>query len=133
MKNWEKYEKKIRALRTIRFGVTAKGEVNYCSETGCRKCIFEMRSEDNCCSERALEWLYSEYKEPKLKLTKEEKVFLDAITYPDYLIRREEEGHLFLSGYGFNILLKPEMFSFINYEKVWRIKELKELEVDEWD
>ena len=130
MKNWEKYEKKIRALRTIRFGVTAKGEVNYCSETGCRKCIFEMRSEDNCCSERALEWLYSEYKEPKLKLTKEEKAFVDAIVCSDYHIRRNIDG-LFLYGYIVSIGIKPEMFPFIDSEKDWSIEELKALEVEE--
>ena len=134
MKNWEKYKETLMHTGTM-FGVEDdSGEPYYCDDINCGACIFDKDNlwhDKRLCGYSRMDWLYSDYEEPKPKLTKEERVFLDAITYPDYLIRREEEGHLFLSGYGFNILLKPEMFSFINYEKVWRIKELKELEVEE--
>ena len=133
MKNWEKYKETLMHTGTM-FGVEDdSGEPYYCDDINCGACIFDKNNlwhDKRLCGYSRMDWLYSDYEEPKPKLTKEEKAFVDAIVRPDYDIRRNEYD-LYLSGYTMSISLKPKMFSFIDSSRSWSIEELKQLEVEE--
>lgn len=57
MKNWEKYEEKIKALGIHDFSVTKDGEARECSDKSCRDCIF---NSDRSCMYEMSHWLYDE-------------------------------------------------------------------------
>ena len=128
MKNWERYESEIKELGLGEFAVKLSGEASTCANTRCCECMF--RGAKGLCRTAVVNWLYKDYEELRPRLTKEEKIFVDAIVHPGYNIRRNGDG-LFLYGCIVSIQLKSEMFSFIDSGKSWTIGELKELEVEE--
>ena len=134
MKNWEKYESELKEIGTT-FGVSRHSGILYECEVdiACYSCIFaNEHSGKRACSIRRMEWLYSDYKEPQPKLTKEERAIIDAFDYTDYCIRRNVAGELWLYAEASQLALKKELFPFITWEsnKAWSIAELKELEVE---
>lgn len=87
MKNWEYWEKELRAIGNFDFAVV-NGMVKSCSGTCCDDCKFG----NSCnCNDGRLTWLYSD-KEPTL--TQEEKTFVDMLK--DGYIARDKSGLLLL-------------------------------------
>lgn len=126
MKNWEKYEKEIRA-NFMRFGINKYGQIVDCRDIRCFECGFE----DNC-GEDQINWLYSDYEEPKPMLTKEESILLNSLEYPEGMdIYRNQEGEVYLGTYAIAVGLKKDMFSFIAPGLRYAVPELKELEIEE--
>lgn len=56
MKNWEKYEKEIKALGIGNLAVDKNGKIGDCGEMECEKCI----GYKNGCDNAFTEWLYQE-------------------------------------------------------------------------
>lgn len=128
MKNWEKYEKEIKA-NFMRFGINKYGEMVDCRDIRCFECEF-----GDDCTEHQIDWLYSDYEEPKPKpkLTKGEFIFLNSLEHPEGLIiRRNLEGDVYLGTYIISVGLRKEMFSFIAPGQEYTVSELKELEIEE--
>ncbi|MBC5667340.1 hypothetical protein H8S00_04985 [Eubacterium sp. BX4] len=72
MLNIEKYKDKLMELGVINLNklALAQGHLQRCDgNTKCRECLFFNQS-DYLCSDRALKWLFSEYKEPKVDWSK---------------------------------------------------------------
>ena len=57
MKNWEKYEKEIKALGINNFSVSKDGEVDECVNKRCSECRF---GEEGKCFENIVDWLYED-------------------------------------------------------------------------
>ncbi len=56
MKNWEKYEKEIKALGIGNLAVDKNGKIGDCREMECEKCI----GYKNGCDNAFTKWLYQE-------------------------------------------------------------------------
>lgn len=144
MKNWEKYEEKVKEV-DYKFGVVGD-EIKGCDAINCKDCIFRSGIQ---CNPGRIKWLYSDYEEPKPKLTKEEravvKAFSSAMSAARYHIARSEDGTLCIYNisparreydwytYSSVPTLNPNLFPFITWEsgKAWSIGELMELEAKE--
>ena len=133
------------------FGVEDdSGEPYYCDDINCGACIFDKNNlwhDKRLCGYSRMDWLYSEYKEPKPKLTKQERVAVEVFQdAPDkYYIARNENGALYIY-FGIPIRgehkwgtlnqaleFKSKLFPFITWAsgRAWSIRELSDLEVEE--
>lgn len=145
MKNWERYETKIKEIGLAHFAVKESGEAVECANITCGECKFWARGK---CWPEMTEWLYEDCEESKLKLTKEENAFLRALEFKDSHIARNESGRLFffsakprrggsqwlpISEYSAVIGIRDELFPFITWKsgKAWSIDELEKLEVED--
>lgn len=72
MKNWEKYEKEIKALGINSFAMTKDGRAVECANDilSCDSCAFGRNEIIRSCYRKKIEWLYEEYKEPKIDWSK---------------------------------------------------------------
>lgn len=68
MKNWERYEKEIKALGINSFAITKDGEVNRCLVVNCNDCRFQVKKRK--CNEEMINWLYKECEKPKVDWSK---------------------------------------------------------------
>lgn len=142
MKNWTKYENEIKAIG-LDFAVTKDGEVKNCERENCGGCIFNTGGR---CEPHRLRWLFEEWLESSLKLTKKEQAIVEAFsTNEDCYIARDKSG--FLEIYRNRPMLgevswmpvmsslpiNSELFKFITWEsqKPWSIEELLRLEVEQ--
>lgn len=142
MKNWEKYEEKVKEVN-YKFGVIGN-EIKRCDVIICKDCIFS--SSLQCNSER-VKWLYADYEEPKLKLTKEERAIVEAFSSVNHNYHVARDATEILCIYATSpvrgecgwlscnssLALDPNLFPFITWEskKTWSIEELMELKVKE--
>ena len=132
MKNWEKYDKEVKEIGLDKFAMDKRTDmVCMCGTISCEDCRFHSPALE-ACGISAAKWLYSDYEELKPKLTKEEKAIVDAFIYTDYKIGRDKDGRLWLYAEICQLLLKKELFPFIESgTREWTLQELKELEVEE--
>ena len=68
MKNIEKHLDELLALDAPFFAVTTEGKICLCNDIDCDMCIFNGENADFC-NKCRIEWLFSEYVEPKPKLS----------------------------------------------------------------
>lgn len=141
LKNWEKYESEIREFKTTAFGLLESGILRLCAYISCGNCDFQ-----GDCDLNRLEWLYSDYKDLKPKLTKQERAVVEAFSAPthNYRIARDANGVLYIyygiparreynwSAFSPALEIEPELFPFITWEsrRAWSIKDLLDLEVE---
>lgn len=146
MKNWEAYEEKIKELNYL-FGISKDGEIASCNCLSCYNCIF--LNKDGVCRKQMLEWLYEEYKKPKIKIPLATKVILENLDERWKWIAKDKDGDAWTyeteplkhkesrkwvngsSGYSVNCLrgiFKEETFDFLSWddEEPTNIKELLE-------
>ena len=144
MKNWEKYEEKVKEVN-YKFGVIGN-EIERCATIICKDCIFSSGLQ---CNPERIKWLYEDYEEAKPKLTKKERAvveaFSSAMSAANYHIARGADGTLCIydipparrehswNTYSSTLILNPNLFPFITWEsgKAWSIGELMELKVKE--
>lgn len=125
MKNKEKFHDEIFRIACLGTKVAlVGGEPAYCSETRCDQCDLNLAG----CASEFEKWCESEYVEPKPKLTKRERDFIDCIAADFHLIR-EVDGSIALLTCGFVLELDEGLFPFI--AKVTSKKELLQMEVEE--
>ena len=105
-----------------------KGKLTPCNTTDCYECEFigDYVNKVSCADKRKL-WLNSEYTEPKQKLTKRERNFVDCIA-ADFHLVRECDGSIALFTGGFVLELDEGLFSFVT--KMTSKKELLQMEVE---
>ena len=76
MKNWEAYEDKIKELGGA-ICLTENNKLVWCNSAPCCKCKFN--NVDDGCTENMFNWLYQEYKKPKIKISKATKTILESL------------------------------------------------------
>lgn len=133
MTNFEKWKDEI--LKINKYGsaiAVVNGKPINCGITDCDLCEFNPR-----CNECRINWLYSEYTEPKPKLTKRERAFCEAlydmVDIPsDFNVGRTGVGNLYLAvGDRPKFCLDNTSFKFIECDGELSIKDLMKLEVEE--
>lgn len=127
MKNKEKYHDEIFRIACLGSGVAlVGGKPTPCNETRCGWCDLGCGS---CGSEFEI-WCESEYIEPKPKLTKRERDFIDCII-DDFYIVNDGTG-LFVHFWADDVALEiyDDLFKFIKSKESMSKKELLSLEVE---
>lgn len=138
MTNFEKYKDEILILAKNNRGFAFRmNKITACKLSGCENCIFT-----GSCIANRIKWLYEEYQEPALKLTKKERIFCEIVRHG--YIARDKDGSLcvydsfpvqrILNWFeDLWIKIDPDTFRFITWEsgKVWSIESLLKLEVEE--
>lgn len=148
MKNREKFAKEILdiACNGGVIAVTKDNKVVCCRDINCEQCLFHKTNyyESYCDYEATMRWAESEYVEKKPTITSREKNFLDLLL-PNYkYIAKDKNGFLLaytekpikiLETWGMANCALINMFDikfdFIKREdeELWRIEDLKKLEV----
>lgn len=126
MKNKEKFKDEIVELAINGFSLAlVRGKLTSCDLAVCKECLF---NKGVSCTEETRTWGEQEYTEPKQKLTKRERDFVDCIT-ADFHLVRECDGTIALFTGGFVLELDEGLFTFIL--KMTSKKELLQMEVEE--
>lgn len=152
MTNFEKYINKIINIRNqdstevaVAMDIKTRA-LKRCSEVGCEHCKFNWRYNANRdCRANLVTWLFEEYQEPTPKLTSVERGFCEVVK-SGFIARDENEVLCFYKTEPFQndsswsigwakcwIEVDKNLFQFITWEsgKVWSIKDLLKLEVEE--
>lgn len=90
MKNWEAYEYYIREHGT-RVMAIKKGKALDCTEIKCTECRFFPIGE---CNKKRSNWLYEEYKKPKIKIPLATKVILESLDKKWKWIAKDEDDSI---------------------------------------
>jgi hypothetical protein len=148
MKNFEAYEDKIKELKG-EIALNESNELVSCIGFCCRNCKFSNSGNNEYCSKNMFEWLYEEYKKPKVKISLATKYFLESLNNKYKWIAKDENGQVFVyemkpkkdketkqwcngnrgTTYRFEEnVFKKELFNFLSWEdeKPTNIKELLE-------
>ena len=104
MKNFEAYEDKIKELEG-NIALNKSNELVSCNALRCYDCKFSSRSRGEYCSAVMLEWLYEEYKKPKIKVPLATKYFLESLDDKYEWIAKDRNGSVWF--YEF----KPEKYT----------------------
>lgn len=133
MKNKEKYHDEIFRIACLGYAVAmVNGKLCRCGDTPCSNC--DLNPVESCTLEFQ-KWCESEYTEPKPKLTRQERAFIDYIT-EDFKIERFVDGSLFIlfdcmhTKHNEYLELDTNLFKFIAANKSMTKKELLSLEVE---
>ena len=128
MKNKEKYAVEIEEFLVSTMAMK-DGEIVGCEALDCGKCdFFKMTDGRTQCYDKTRAWLNSEYVEPKPKLTKRERYFIDCIV-TDFHLVKQVDGSVALFVGGLILELDEGLFPFVT--KMTSKKELLQMEVEE--
>ncbi len=151
MKNFEAYEDKIKELKGD-IALNKSDELVSCKGFHCSDCKFSSSNSGNgkYCHQNRVEWLYEEYKKPKVKISLATKYFLESLNNKYKWIAKEEKGTVWCYKFkpekytqdknkrwtvygrgniaGFRDVFKKELFDFLFWEdeEPTNIKELLE-------
>lgn len=149
MKNFEAYEDKIKELKG-EIALNKSNELVSCIGFYCRDCKFSNSGNSEYCPKNMFEWLYEEYKKPKVKISLATKYFLESLNNKYKWIAKDEKGTVWCYKFkpekytqdnnkrwtvygkgdiaGFSDVFKKELFDFLSWEdeKPTNIKELLE-------
>lgn len=130
MTNFEYWKDRILEIVKRDAGLALNnGNPTECHHISCENCNFH--SKTHICNIKRFEWFYSEH-EDKPKLTMVERIFCEAIDFPEYKEITRANGYLFIGRkVKLEISIKPCMLKFIEEGKSWSVSELLQLEVDE--
>lgn len=149
MKNFEAYEDKIKELKG-EIALNKSNELVSCIGFYCRDCKFSNSGNSEYCPKNMFEWLYKEYKKPKIKIPLATKYFLESLNDKYEWIAKDEDGAVWCYKFkpekytqdknkrwtvygrgniaGFRDVFKKEIFDFLSWEdeEPTNIKELLE-------
>lgn len=147
MKNFEVYEDKIKELKG-EIALNKSNELVSCIGFYCRDCKFSNSGNSEYCPKNMFEWLYEEYKKPKVKISLATKYLLESLNNKYKWIAKDENGSVWAyenrprkgidinmwtnnSGghtHGFIEVFKEGVFDFLSWEdeEPTNIKELLE-------
>lgn len=114
MKNFEAYEDKIKELEG-NIALNKSNELVSCNALHCCDCKFSDRSRGEYCSAVMLEWLYEEYKKPKIKVPLATKYFLESLDDKYEWIAKDGDGSVWC--YEF----KPRRKCTQGENKIWSV------------
>lgn len=92
MKNFEAYKDYISKYGTNTMAIK-NGEATNCVGIQCSECLFKPANE---CKKRRGQWLYEEYKKPKVKISKATKVILESFDKRWKWITRDADKVVYL-------------------------------------
>lgn len=95
MKNFEAYEDKIKELKG-EIALNESNELVSCIGFCCRNCKFSNSGNNEYCSKNMFEWLYEEYKKPKVKISLATKYFLESLNNKYKWIAKDENGQVWV-------------------------------------
>ena len=134
MTNFEKWKDEILKIANTNSALSlVEGKLAYCDNTICVDCEF---CNDKDCGAETIKWLYSEYTEPKPKLTKRERAFCEAVcdmvdVVRRFYIGRTSVGNLYIGLDGYpKFSLDNSAFKFIKFDESWFVCDLLKLEVE---
>ena len=94
MKNFEAYEDKIKGMKG-KIALNKSNELVSCIGFRCSDCKFSGRGNGKYCLQNMFEWLYEEYKKPKVKISLATKYFLESLNDKYEWIAKDEDGSAF--------------------------------------
>lgn len=130
MKNKEKYAVELEEI-LVKHIALKDGKIVECKGLACSRCDLNGRCmDDESCADVTRRWLNEEYTEPKPKLTKRERDFIDCII-DDFYIVNDGTG-LFVHFWADDVALEiyGDLFKFIKSKESMSKKELLSLEVE---
>jgi hypothetical protein len=149
MKNFEVYEDKIKELKG-HIALNKSDKLVSCNGFRCSDCKFSGIDDSEYCHQNIFEWLYEEYKKPKVKISLASKYFLESLNDKYEWIAKDEDGAVWCYKFkpekytqdknkrwttygrgniaGFRNVFKKELFDFLSWEdeEPTNIKELLE-------
>lgn len=90
MKNFEAYKDYISIRGTDAMAIK-NGEAIDCKGTPCEECLFKLANE---CVKRKGQWLYEEYKKPKIKIPLATKIILENLKDNWKWIAKDQQEHV---------------------------------------